>query len=314
MIYKSQTRSYRDLPMRLSELGTVYRFERAGVLHGMLRARGFTQDDSHIICPEEQLLEEIVGVFDLTLEIFETFGFTEPVIALSTKPGKAVGRPENWARAEAALRAALDRSGRPYEVAEGEGAFYGPKIDFHFHDAIGRRWQLTTIQCDFALPERFDMEYMGEDNERHQPVMIHRAILGSIERFTAVLIEHYAGAFPLWLAPEQIRVVPIADRHADGAHDLARRLRARGLRVGVDRSRETVPKKIREAQLMRIPYTLVVGDKEIDSGTVAVRDREGHEVRGVPFEPFADAVAKEAGERALAGVNIEGLGPGPAAS
>ena len=307
MIYKSQTRSYRELPMRLSELGTVYRFERVGVLHGMLRARGFTQDDSHIICSEERLLEEIVSVFDLTLEIFETFGFTDPVIALSTKPGKAVGRPEDWARAEAALRAALDRSGRPYSVAEGEGAFYGPKIDFHFHDAIGRLWQLTTIQCDFALPERFDMEYMGEDNERHRPVMIHRAILGSIERFTGVLIEHYAGAFPLWLAPEQIRVIPIADRHAEGAQALAQKLREHALRVNVDRSRETVPKKVREAQLMKVPYTLVVGDKEIEAGTVAVRDRDGHEVRGVPFEPFAQAAAKEAAQRSLHGIDLDSL-------
>src|SRR5439155_13477443 len=183
------------------------------------------------ICTDGQLLDEIVGVFDLTLDIFATFGFTDPTIALSTKPGKAVGRPENWQRAEAALRAALDRSGRPYNVAEGEGAFYGPKIDFHFRDAIGRLWQLTTIQCDFALPERFDMEYMAEDNERHRPVMIHRAILGSIERFAGVLVEHYAGSFPLWLAPEQVRMVPIADRHLEHAEKLAGQARALGLRT-----------------------------------------------------------------------------------
>ncbi len=317
MIYKSQTRSYRDLPTRLSELGTVYRWERAGVIHGVLRARGFTQDDSHIICREDQLLEEINAVFDLTLEIFETFGFTDPVIMLSTKPGKAVGRPENWQRAEEALRAALDRSGRPYQVAEGEGAFYGPKIDFNFHDAIGRLWQLTTIQCDFALPERFDMEYTDEENRRQRPVMIHRAILGSIERFSGVLIEHYAGAFPLWLAPEQIRIVPVADRHAGPARELADRIRGGGLRVQVDDSRETVPKKIRAAQLMRVPYTLVVGDKEIEAGTVAVRDRSGNEVRGVPFEPFLGAVAEEATDRALAGIDLEELlaasGPKPTA-
>ena len=192
-------------------------------------------------------------------------------------------------------------------MAEGEGTFYGPKVDFHFHDAIGRLWQLTTVQCDFALPERFGMEYVGEDNERHRPVMIHRAILGSIERFSGVLIEHYAGAFPLWLAPEQIRVIPIADRHAAGADELAGKLRARALRVTVDRTRETVPKKVREAQLMKVPYTLVVGDKEIESGSVAVRDREGHEVRGVPFDAFVDAVAKEAAERALEGTDLQGL-------
>ena len=300
LIYKSRTRSYRELPLRFSELGTVYRYERAGVVHGLLRARGFTQDDSHIVCSPEQLLDEIGRVFDLTLEIFAAFGFTDPVIHLSTKPGKAVGRPENWEEAERALRAALDKSGMAYEVAEGEGAFYGPKVDFHFHDAIGRLWQLTTVQVDFALPERFDMEYTGEDNERHRPVMIHRAILGSVERFSGVLIEHYAGAFPLWLSPEQVRIVPIADRHAEHARSLAETLRDRRLRASVDESRETVGKKVREAQLMKVPYTLVVGDNEVSSGTVAVRDRDGHEVRGVPFERFAEAVSAEAAVRALA--------------
>jgi threonyl-tRNA synthetase len=309
MVYQSKTRSYRELPMRLSELGTVYRYERAGVVHGLLRARGFTQDDSHIICTEDQLLDEIVGVFDLTLEIYATFGFADPVITLSTRPGKAVGRPENWERATEALRAALDRSGRPYTVAEGEGAFYGPKIDFHFRDAIGRLWQLTTIQVDFALPERFDMEYMGEDNERHRPVMIHRALLGSVERFSGVLIEHYAGDFPLWLAPEQVRLVPVADRHAEHAHSLVARLAERGLRASVDDSRETVPKKIREAELMKVPYTLVVGDKEIEAGTVAVRTRVGKETRGVSFDPFVEAIATEASTRSLEGVDPQSLVP-----
>src|SRR5207237_10734573 len=204
---------------------------------------------------------EIRGVFDLTLNIHRTFGFTEPVVTLSTKPGQAIGNEEMWARATEALRAALDRSGLTYSVAEGEGAFYGPKVDFHFHDAIRRLWQLTTVQCDFALPERFDMEYMGEDNERHRPVMIHRASLGSVERFCGVLIEHYAGAFPLWLAPEQVRLVPVADRHAPHAASLAARVRERGLRAGVDESRETIPKKIRAAELTRVNYTLVVGDR-----------------------------------------------------
>ena len=307
LIYKSKTRSYRELPMRLSELGTVYRHERAGVLHGLLRIRGFTQDDSHIICRPDQLIDEILEVFDLTLEIHRTFGFEKPVVHLSTRPGLAIGDEAMWKRATDSLLAALDRSGLPYEVAEGEGTFYGPKVDFHFHDAIGRLWQLTTVQCDFALPERFDMEYMGEDNERHPPVMIHRAILGSVERFAGVLVEHYAGAFPLWLAPEQIRIVPVADRHADHAGGLARRLRERGLRAEVDDSRETVPKKIRAAQLMKVPYTLVVGDKEIEAGTLAVRDRSGHEVRGISFEPFVDAVAKEALERALEGVSLDNV-------
>ena len=301
LIYKSHTRSYRELPLRLSELGTVYRHERPGVLHGLLRIRGLTQDDSHIICTPDQLVDEILGVFDLTLEIHRTFGFTDPVVALSTKPsGMAIGDEAMWDRATETLRAALDRSELAYEVAEGEGAFYGPKVDFHFRDAIGRLWQLTTVQCDFALPERFDMEYMGEDNQRHRPVMVHRAILGSIERFTGVLVEHYAGAFPLWLAPEQVRMIPIADRHVEHARGLAERLRERGLRPGVDDSRQTVGRKVRDAQVLKVPYALVVGDKEIEAGTVAVRDRAGIEVRGVSFDRFVERAVSEAASRAIA--------------
>jgi threonyl-tRNA synthetase len=307
LVYKSQTRSYRDLPMRLFELGTIYRHERAGTLHGLLRIRGGTQDDSHIICTRDQLVDEVLRAFDLTLEIHRTFGFSDFVINLSTKPGVAIGNEEMWADATEYLRTALDRSRLEYSVAEGEGAFYGPKVDFHARDAIGRLWQLTTIQCDFALPERFDMEYMGEDNQRHRPVMIHRAILGTIERFVGVLIEHYAGAFPTWLAPEQVRVVPVADRHAEHAHTLAGRFAERGLRAGVDDGRETVQKKIRAAQLMKIPYTVVVGDREIEEGTAAVRERTGKEVRGVPFEPFLEAVAAEVKGRALEGIDLEGL-------
>jgi threonyl-tRNA synthetase len=307
LIYRSQTRSYRDLPMRLAELGTVYRYERPGTLHGLLRIRGLTIDDAHIFCRPDQLVDEILGVFDLTLEVHRTFGFTDPLIELSTKPGEAIGNEEMWQQATDTLRQALDQSGMDYRVAEGEGAFYGPKVDFHFRDAIGRLWQLTTVQCDFALPERFDIEYTGEDNERHRPVMIHRAILGSLERFTGVLIEHYAGAFPLWLAPEQVRLVPVADRHAEHARGLASRLEERGLRASVDESRETVPKKIRAAELMKIPYTLVVGDKEIEAGTVAVRGRVGKEVRGVPFEPFVTAAATEAESRSLEGIELESL-------
>jgi threonyl-tRNA synthetase len=299
LIYRSRTRSYRDLPMRLSELGTVYRHERAGVLHGMLRLRGLTQDDSHIFCTPDQLVEEIVGVFDLTLEIHKTFGFTEPVIALSTMPGQAIGEESMWQRATDALRSALEKSGLPFEVAEGEGAFYGPKVDFHFRDAIGRLWQLTTVQVDFALPERFEIEYMGEDNQRHRPVMIHRAILGSIERFSGVLIEHFAGAFPVWLAPEQVRVVPIADRHAPHARALADSMRAGGLRAGVDDSRQTVSKKVREGQLMKVPYVLVVGDKEMESGSVSVRDRGGNEVRDIPIDTFVARVVEEDLSRSL---------------
>ena len=299
LVYKSQVRSYRDLPMRLSELGTVYRYEKAGTLHGLLRARGLTQDDSHIICREDQLVEEIRGVFDLTLEIHRTFGFADPVVNLSTKPGLAIGDEAMWSRAIDALTQALDASGLPYTVAEGEGAFYGPKVDFHFHDAIGRQWQLTTVQCDFALPERFGMEYTGEDNERHRPVMVHRAILGSIERFSAVLIEHYAGAFPLWLAPEQVRLLPVADRHVEHAEALAARFRSAGLRPAVDASSETVGKKVRAAQLMKVPYSLVIGDQEAASGELTVRDRKGTETKGIAVDAFVAALSAEATSRAL---------------
>jgi threonyl-tRNA synthetase len=298
-IYRSRTRSYRDLPLRLSELGTVYRYERAGVLHGLLRVRGLTIDDAHIFCRPDQLVDELLRVFDLTLEIHRVFGFEEPEVELSTKPGEAIGDEDMWARAIDALRQALDRSGMAYRVAEGEGAFYGPKIDFHFHDAIGRLWQLTTIQCDFALPERFELEFMGEDNQRHRPVIIHRAILGSIERFTGVLTEHYAGAFPMWLAPEQVRIVAIADRHSEHARDLASRLKDAGLRAGVDDGNQTVSKKVRDAQILKVPYVLVVGDREIEAGTVSVRDRAGAEARGVRFDEFVSAATEEARSRSL---------------
>ncbi len=297
LIYRSRTRSYRDLPIRMSELGTVYRMERAGVLHGLLRVRGLTQDDAHIFCRPDQLVEEILGVFDLTLELYRDFALGEPEVTLSTKPGKAIGDEEMWTRATETLTTALERAGMPWTVAEGEGTFYGPKVDFHFRDAIGRLWQLTTVQCDFALPERFELEYMTEENRRERPVMIHRAILGSIERFTGVLLEHYAGALPLWLSPEQVRVVPIADRHAEHAEALAARLREAGLRASVDAARETVSKKVRAAQVLKVPYTLVVGDRELEEGTVAVRDRHGAETRGVPFEEFIERAVRQDRER-----------------
>jgi threonyl-tRNA synthetase len=285
--------------MRLSELGSVYRYERLGVVHGLLRARGFTQDDSHIICREDQLVDEILGVFDLTLEILGTFGFVEPMITLSTLPGASIVTGEMAERATDALRTALEKTGWDYSVAEGEGSFYGPKVDFHFRDAIGRPWQLTTVQCDFGLPERFDMEYVGEDNQRHRPVMIHRAILGSVERFSGVLIEHYAGAFPLWLAPEQVRLVPVADRHVGYADELAGRFRAAGLRPEVDRSTETVGKKVRAAQLAKAPYVLVIGDREVESGVLTVRDRAGTESKGVALDDFVEALVEEASLRRL---------------
>jgi threonyl-tRNA synthetase len=299
LVYKSRTRSYRDLPMRLSELGTIYRHERIGTLHGLLRIRGGTQDDSHIFCTPEQLVDEILKTFDLTFEILGTFGFTEPVINLSTLPGQTILDPEMAERATHALTTALDRSGLAWTEAAGEGTFYGPKVDFHFRDAIGRLWQLTTVQCDFALPERFGLEYVGEDNQRHRPVMIHRAILGTLERFSAVLIEHYGGAFPLWLSPEQVRLVPVADRHVEHAREVASLLRALGLRPEVDESGETVGKKVRAAQLAKAPYVLVIGDKEIESGELTVRDRKGVETKGVPFDDFAAAVVDEAASKRL---------------
>ncbi|MGZ4114928.1 MAG: threonine--tRNA ligase [Actinomycetota bacterium] len=299
LIYKSRVRSYRELPIRLSELGTIYRHEQLGALHGLMRIRGGTQDDSHIICTPDQLVDEILAVFDLTLEIHRTFGFTEPVVHLSTLPGKSIVTPEMAERATDALRLALDRSGLAYDVAEGEGAFYGPKVDFHFRDAIGRLWQLTTVQVDFGLPKRFGMEYVGEDNQRHRPVMVHRAILGTIERFSGVLIEHYAGAFPLWLSPEQVRLLPVADRHVEYARGLAERFRAAGLRPFVDDSTETVGKKVRNAQLMKAPYTLVIGDKEIESGNLTVRDRSGTETKGVDVDAFIVALVEEAETKSL---------------
>jgi threonyl-tRNA synthetase len=299
LVYKSQVRSYRDLPMRLSELGTIYRHERLGALHGLLRIRGGTQDDSHIICTPDQLIDEILKVFELTFEIHAKFGFGDPIVNLSTLPGQTILDETMAARATEALVMALDKSGMPYTEAAGEGTFYGPKVDFHFKDAIGRLWQLTTVQCDFALPERFDMEYTGDDNDRHRPVMIHRAILGTLERFSAVLIEHYAGAFPLWLSPEHMRFVPVADRHVEYCEGLASRAMDAGLRPFVDDSNETVGKKIRASQLMKAPYTLVVGDRDIEAGTYTVRDRDGNETPGLAFEDIVAALTDEVRSRAL---------------
>jgi threonyl-tRNA synthetase len=300
LVYKSQVRSYRELPMRLSELGTIYRHEKLGTLHGLLRIRGGTQDDSHIICTPEQVVDEILEVFDLTLEIHRTFGFTDPVVELSTLPaGQSIVDDVTAARATEALTMALEKSGLEYRLAEGEGAFYGPKVDFHFRDAIGRLWQLTTVQCDFALPERFDMEYTGDDNRRHRPVMIHRAILGTLERFSAVLIEHYGGAFPLWLSPEQLRLVPVADRHVPNCLELAHQAGRAGLRVHVDEARETVGKKIRAAQLLKSPYVVVVGDRDLEAGTFTVRDRSGDEHAGVPFDRIVSTLVEEASARSL---------------
>ncbi|NNL68833.1 MAG: threonine--tRNA ligase [Acidimicrobiia bacterium] len=290
LVYQSSARSYRELPMRLYELGTVYRYERSGVLHGLMRIRGFTQDDSHIFCTEEQLADELQNLLDFTLMVLRDFGFTEFEADLSTRPEKAIGDPELWDRATEALRASLEVAGLPYEVAEGEGAFYGPKIDVHLRDAIGRRWQLSTIQVDFAQPINFELEYNSSGNQRERPVMIHRALMGSIERFVGILVEHYVGAFPGWLAPIEAAVLPVADRHNDYARDVAARLGEAGLRAEVDDHDDTLGEKVRRAVTGKTPAVLVVGDDDVAGGTVGLRLRDDDgEQRGVGLD---DAVAR----------------------
>lgn len=298
LVYKGEPRSYRELPLRYFELGTVYRHERSGVLHGMLRVRGFTQDDAHIFCTPEQLDSEIVGVLDFAFFMLRSFGFEEYNIKLSTRPEKYVGTAENWERATLALELALKHHKINYEVDPGEGVFYGPKIDIKLKDALGRIWQGPTIQVDFNLPERFDLVYWGSDNIQHRPVMIHRTVLGSMERFIGVLTEHYAGAFPAWLAPVQVMVIPIADRHLEYAESVVKKLKGESVRVELDARGESVNKKIRDAQVQRIPYALVVGDKEMELGAVAVRDRQGNDRRGVPFDEFVNELLSEIEQRA----------------
>lgn len=295
LIYRSRTRSYRELPLRWAELGTVYRFERSGVLHGLLRVRGFTQDDAHIFCREDQLEAEIAGIIDLVLHLLGTFGFSEYETYVSTQPEKFVGSQEHWDKATAALSKALESKDLPYEIDPGEGVFYGPKIDVKIKDALGRAWQCTTIQVDFNLPERFDISYVGSDNKEHRPIMIHRAILGSLERFIGCLIEHYGGAFPVWLAPVQAIVIPIADRHNEYGLQVAEELRQSGGRVEIDTRAESVNRKIRDAQLQKIPYMLVVGDREISKGEVSVRERTGANRGALPLSIFkAEIVDKMA--------------------
>lgn len=296
-IYKSHLRSYRDLPLRYAERGTVYRFERSGTLHGLLRVRGFTQDDAHHFCRPDQLDEEIDFVLRFSLNMLRAFGFDQIKAYLSTMPEKAIGEPERWQVAEAALEAALQRDGIAYEIDEGGGAFYGPKIDLKINDALGREWQLSTVQFDFNLPERFDITYIGDDGQPHRPYMVHRALLGSLERFFGVLIEHYAGAFPVWLSPVQAVVIPIADRHVEYANEVAQKLRAAGLRVQVDDGLERMNYKIRNAQTQKIPYMLVVGDKEQEAGAVALRLRSGENPGAMPVEDFLARARKEIEEK-----------------
>ena len=272
-IYKSQMRSYRDLPLRWAELGTVYRYEKSGVLHGLLRVRGFTQDDAHIFCTPESIVEEVKKTVEFALRILHRFGFNDIAAYLSTRPEKAVGEPERWDQAIHSLEAALESEGIPYQVDAGGGAFYGPKIDLKIKDAIGRQWQLGTIQFDFNLPERFDLTYIGSDGKPHRPYMVHRALLGSIERFFGILIEHYAGAFPVWLAAEQVRVLPLTDDQIPFANELAARLRGEDARVTIDTHADKLGAKIRRAQAEKVPYMLVVGKREAESGAVSVRSR-----------------------------------------
>ncbi len=293
LMYKSHTRSYRDLPMRWAELGTVYRYERSGVLHGLLRVRGFTQDDAHIFCTPEQVEDEVLRVLRFSLDILRAFGFSDFHVYLATMPEEHVGEPERWEQAQESLRKAIETEGLPYEMDEGGGAFYGPKIDIHIKDALGRTWQLTTNQFDFNMPERFDMTYVGEDGREHRPYMVHRALLGSLERFFGVLVEHYGGAFPVWLAPVQVAIIPIADRHVDYARSVAEQLREAGLWVEVDDSSDRMGAKIRRAQMEKVPYMLVIGDREIDADQVNLRLRDESVPGAMSVEEFI-ALAQEA--------------------
>jgi threonyl-tRNA synthetase len=298
-IYRQHLRSYRELPLRFAELGTVYRFERSGVLHGLLRVRGFTQDDAHIFCRLDQLDDEVLRVLDFVTNILKTFGFDRYDIFLSTRPDKASGTDEQWSAATSALKRALETRSLPYQVDPGEGVFYGPKIDIKIRDVLDRAWQCSTIQVDFHNPNRFGLEYIAEDGKAHQPVMVHRALLGSLERFFGVLIEHYAGAFPLWLAPVQAMVIPVAERHRDYGQTIARQLRAAGLRVGVDERNEKMNFKIREAQVQKVPYMLVVGDKEVETGDVSVRHRQAGDLGRRRIDELAERIGRLARERAI---------------
>jgi threonyl-tRNA synthetase len=292
-VYQSKKRSYRDLPMRLCELGTVYRYEKDGVRHGLFRVRGFTQDDAHIFCTPEQIVKEIRDTVQFAKNMLGRFGFHDIQAYLSTKPEKAVGEAERWQQATDSLRAALEAEGLSYEVDEGGGAFYGPKIDMKIKDALGRPWQLGTVQFDFNLPERFNLSYVGDDGKDHQPYMVHRALLGSIERFFGILIEHYAGAFPVWLAPEQVRILPVSDKAIEYAKKVQSKLRVASLRVDVDVSSEKLGAKIREATLQKVPYQIVVGPRDEASGMISVRSRSDGDLGSMTVEEFIERIKPE---------------------
>ncbi|MFP3959641.1 MAG: threonine--tRNA ligase [Spirochaetaceae bacterium] len=299
MIYKTQMRSYRDLPLRWGELGTVYRYERSGVLHGLLRVRGFTQDDAHIFCTPEQIEDEILTVLRFSLKVWDDFGFSDIKAYLATRPEKAVGDEERWAQATASLKKAIDAEGLDYEMDEGGGAFYGPKIDLKIKDALGREWQMTTIQFDFNLPERFDMTFVDHDGKEKRPYMVHRALLGSMERFFGVLIEHYGGAFPVWLSPLQARVIPVAPAFNEYAAEVARELSAAGHRVEAELSNERMNAKIRDAQNEKIPYMLIVGEQEAENGQVSLRTRSGEKRNGIPREEFKELLREKVTSKAV---------------
>ncbi|WP_373877784.1 threonine--tRNA ligase [Tepidanaerobacter syntrophicus] len=289
LMYKTDSHSYRDLPIRLGELGLVHRHELSGVLHGLMRVRCFTQDDAHIFMTPSQIEDEIIGVIDLVDYFYQIFGF-EYNVELSTRPENSMGSDELWEQATSALQGALEKKGMPYKINEGDGAFYGPKIDFHLKDSLGRTWQCGTIQLDFQMPERFDLAYIGQDGEKHRPVMIHRVIFGSIERFIGILIEHYGGAFPVWLAPVQAKILPISEKHLDYAYKVKKQLDAAGIRAEVDERNEKIGYKVRDAQMKRIPFMLVTGDKEASENTVSVRTREKGDTGSKPIEEFINEV------------------------
>ena len=301
LIYKTKVHSYRELPVRMAEMGTVYRYERSGVLHGLMRVRGFTIDDAHIICRPDQVDEEIRRVYEFSMNMLMEFGFTEFDIYLSTRPheGKAVGDVEQWDQATDALRTALEERGLPYKIDDGGGAFYGPKIDIKVKDSLGRSWQCSTIQFDFNLPNRFDMTYIAEDGKEHRPFMVHRALLGSLERFIGCLIEHYGGAFPAWLSPIQVNVIPIADRHIEYARAVAERMKAAGIRSTVNESSDRMNAKIRDAQLQKIPYMMVVGDREQEADAVALRLRTEEDLGDMQVEDAIQLIRKQIEQKAL---------------
>ncbi len=292
LVYKSKMHSYKDLPIRAGELGLVHRHEKSGQLNGLFRVRCFTQDDAHIFCLPEQIESEIINLMHLINKVYSMFGF-KYTVELSTRPEDSMGSDEDWEMAENALKKALEHENIPYELNEGDGAFYGPKIDFHIKDCLGRDWQCGTIQLDFQMPERFDLTYIGEDGEKHRPVMLHRVIFGSIERFIGILIEHYAGAFPLWLSPVQVKIIPIADRQLDYAKKLQEKLSENGIRVEIDERQEKIGYKIREAQIERVPYMLVVGDKEVEANVASVRDRKDGDIGQMNIDDFIAKVKEE---------------------